>query len=135
MTDIVKQDNLKLAIGAIVAGCFALSLGDALIKQQSASFVLWQIFVVRSAILRKEISPGMRISAVLMAWGPPAYVEPFGTSKTPRELWVYHSMSFHGEDPRDYEVLVERKKVSSVEAYGEGEVTQVKTAQIGRAHV
>jgi drug/metabolite transporter (DMT)-like permease len=51
MTDIVKQDNLKIAIGAIVAGCFALSLGDALIKQQSASFVLWQIFVVRSAIL------------------------------------------------------------------------------------
>ena len=46
-----RPDNLKIAIGAIVAGCFALSLGDALIKQESASFVLWQIFVVRSAIL------------------------------------------------------------------------------------
>jgi drug/metabolite transporter (DMT)-like permease len=45
-----KPDNLKLAIGAIVAACFALSLGDALIKQQSVSFVLWQIFVVRSSI-------------------------------------------------------------------------------------
>ena len=42
-----KADNLKLAVGAIVAGCFALSLGDALIKQHSASFVLWQIFLVR----------------------------------------------------------------------------------------
>ena len=51
MSDTAKPDNLKIAIIAIVAGCFALSLGDALIKQQSASFVLWQIFVVRSAIL------------------------------------------------------------------------------------
>jgi len=45
-----QPDNLKLAIGAIVAACFALSLGDALIKQQSVSFALWQIFVMRSAI-------------------------------------------------------------------------------------
>jgi drug/metabolite transporter (DMT)-like permease len=51
MHETPKPDNLKIAIGAIVAGCFALSLGDALIKQESASFVLWQIFVVRSAIL------------------------------------------------------------------------------------
>jgi drug/metabolite transporter (DMT)-like permease len=50
MTEIVKQDNLKLAIGAIVAGVFALSLGDALIKQQSSSFLLWQIFLMRSLI-------------------------------------------------------------------------------------
>lgn len=46
-----KPDNLKLAIGAIAAGCFALALGDALIKQQSATFGLWQIFVLRSALL------------------------------------------------------------------------------------
>jgi drug/metabolite transporter (DMT)-like permease len=45
-----QPDNLRLAIGAILAACFVLSLGDALIKQQSVSFVLWQIFVVRSAI-------------------------------------------------------------------------------------
>jgi len=45
-----QPDNLKLAIGAIASACFALSLGDALIKQQSVSFALWQIFVVRSAI-------------------------------------------------------------------------------------
>ncbi|MCP4471318.1 MAG: DMT family transporter [Gammaproteobacteria bacterium] len=50
MPETPKQDNLKLAVGAIVAGCFALSLGDALIKQYSTSFVLWQIFVVRSLI-------------------------------------------------------------------------------------
>ena len=45
-----NRDNRKLAIGAILAACLALSLGDALIKQSSASFVIWQIFVVRSAI-------------------------------------------------------------------------------------
>jgi len=51
MPEVPKADNLKLAIGAIVLGCFALSLGDALIKQQSASFVLWQIFIMRSVIV------------------------------------------------------------------------------------
>jgi len=45
------RDNLKLAVGAILGGCFALSLGDALIKQQSASFVIWQIFLMRSLIV------------------------------------------------------------------------------------
>lgn len=43
-------DNVKLAVIAIVFTEFALSLGDALIKQNSANFTLWQIFVVRSAI-------------------------------------------------------------------------------------
>lgn len=43
-------DNVKLAVIAIVFTEFALSLGDALIKQISANFTLWQIFVVRSAI-------------------------------------------------------------------------------------
>ena len=45
-----SRDNLKLAIMAILTACFSLSLGDALIKQQSASFVIWQIFVMRSLI-------------------------------------------------------------------------------------
>ena len=44
------RDNLKLAMAAILAAAIALSLGDALIKQQSASFVLWQIFLMRSLI-------------------------------------------------------------------------------------
>jgi len=44
------SDNLKLAVPAILIGVFALSLGDALIKQQSAAFSLWQIFVMRSLI-------------------------------------------------------------------------------------
>lgn len=43
-------DNLKVAISAIVFTVFALSLGDALIKQISADFPLWQIFVIRTLI-------------------------------------------------------------------------------------
>jgi drug/metabolite transporter (DMT)-like permease len=45
-----RPDNLKFAIGAILFGCFALSLGDALVKQQSATFGLWQIFLMRSLL-------------------------------------------------------------------------------------
>ncbi len=43
-------DNIKLAVFAILLTVFALSLGDALIKQISADFPLWQIFVLRSII-------------------------------------------------------------------------------------
>lgn len=45
-----KPDRVGLAIAVIVFTVLALSLGDALIKQVSAEFVLWQIFVVRSAL-------------------------------------------------------------------------------------
>ena len=43
-------DNLRLAVSAIIFTVFALSLGDAVIKQISAAFPLWQVFVVRSVI-------------------------------------------------------------------------------------
>lgn len=49
-TPLTRPDNLPLAIGTIVVTVFALSLGDALIKLASGNFVIWQIFVVRSAI-------------------------------------------------------------------------------------
>lgn len=45
-----NRDNLAIAISAVLVACLSLSLGDSLIKQQSASFVIWQIFLVRSAI-------------------------------------------------------------------------------------
>lgn len=44
------QDNIKLAVSAIVLAVFSLSLGDALIKHISVSFTLWQIFVLRSLL-------------------------------------------------------------------------------------
>ena len=43
-------DNVRLAVAVILATDLALSLGDAAIKQISADFVLWQIFVIRSII-------------------------------------------------------------------------------------
>ncbi len=45
-----RSDNIPLAVGVIVVTVFALSLGDALIKLTSNQFVIWQIFVIRSAI-------------------------------------------------------------------------------------
>ena len=44
------RDNIALAVAVILGTNLALSLGDAAIKQVSASFVLWQIFVIRSSI-------------------------------------------------------------------------------------
>lgn len=46
-----KADNLPLAISAIIFTVLALSLGDALIKLTSGNFVIWQIFVLRSALV------------------------------------------------------------------------------------
>lgn len=45
-----KHDNIALAVGAILFTVCALSLGDALIKQISTRFVIWQIFVLRSVL-------------------------------------------------------------------------------------
>jgi drug/metabolite transporter (DMT)-like permease len=45
-----KSDNLALAIGAILSSVFALSLGNAIIKQVSVDFTLWQIFIARSVL-------------------------------------------------------------------------------------
>ena len=45
-----EGDNIRLAVFAIVFTVLALSLGDALIKQVSAAFPIWQIFVVRSLL-------------------------------------------------------------------------------------
>jgi len=44
-------DNIPLAVGVIILTVLALSLGDALIKLTSGSFVIWQIFVIRSLIV------------------------------------------------------------------------------------
>ncbi len=46
----INGDNIRLAIFAIICGVLALSLGDAMIKQFSGEFALWQIFVLRSLI-------------------------------------------------------------------------------------
>ena len=43
-----RPDNIALAVSVIILTVLALSLGDALIKMTSGSFVIWQIFVVRS---------------------------------------------------------------------------------------
>lgn len=42
---------MPLAVGTIIFTVLALSLGDALIKLTSGGFVIWQIFVIRSAVV------------------------------------------------------------------------------------
>ncbi len=46
----LKPNNLKLAIFSVVFAVFALSFGDAVIKNMSLRFTLWQIYVIRSVI-------------------------------------------------------------------------------------
>lgn len=46
----MRTDNIPLAVTTIIFTVLALSLGDALIKMTSGNFVVWQIFVLRSAI-------------------------------------------------------------------------------------
>lgn len=46
-----RGDNIPLAVSVIILTVLALSLGDALIKLTSGSFVIWQIFVLRSLIV------------------------------------------------------------------------------------
>ena len=41
---------MTTAIGAILMSVFALSAGDAIIKLTSASFPIWQIYVLRSLL-------------------------------------------------------------------------------------
>ena len=45
-----KRDNPKLAVGVILLAVLTLAVGDALIKDVSTRLVLWQIFVLRSAV-------------------------------------------------------------------------------------
>jgi len=50
-TALTASDNPRLAVVVIIATVFALALGDAMIKGTSATFTLWQIFVLRSVVV------------------------------------------------------------------------------------
>ncbi len=64
------HDNLRLAVAAILITSFALSLGDALIKQESSAFPLWQIFVMRSVIATPFLVYFIRIRTSTMSIMP-----------------------------------------------------------------
>ena len=67
-----RPDNLPLAIGALCFTVFALSLGDAFIKQFSAGFGLWQLFVIRSCIALPVL--------IMVAWRYAPRLRPLSTS-------------------------------------------------------
>lgn len=45
-----RGDRIPLAVSVIILTVLVLSLGDAVIKMTSGSFVIWQVFVIRSLI-------------------------------------------------------------------------------------
>ena len=70
MSESARADNPQLAIATITVACLGLSLGDALIKQQSAEFVLWQIFALRSAIVLPFLLGLLLLRYDRSAWRP-----------------------------------------------------------------
>lgn len=64
------DDNVGLAVAVILGTNLALSLGDAAIKQISADFVLWQIFVVRSVIAIPLLIAVMRLRSRAASFAP-----------------------------------------------------------------
>jgi drug/metabolite transporter (DMT)-like permease len=71
-----QSDSLLRAISAIVIAALALSLGDAVIKSISVSFPLWQLYVLRSAIVLPVLlvfirtrEPETRIFLLSPGWG------------------------------------------------------------------
>ena len=70
-----RTDNFKLAVFSIIFAVLALSMGDAVIKYFSASFSLWQIYVVRSLIAApiliaviKFREPTLSLKPVSISW-------------------------------------------------------------------
>ncbi|GAB5471635.1 MAG: DMT family transporter [Rhodospirillales bacterium] len=65
-----KFDSPARAVGAILVAVFALSLGDALIKQMSTGFVLWQVFVIRSALAIPFLLSAIRLRSASTSFLP-----------------------------------------------------------------
>lgn len=70
-----RSDNTKLAVFSIIFAVLILSIGDAVVKYISASFSLWQIYVVRSLIavpiliaVIKIREPALSLKPVSINW-------------------------------------------------------------------
>jgi drug/metabolite transporter (DMT)-like permease len=63
-------DNVRFAVAVILVTNLALSLGDAAIKQFSADFVLWQIFVLRSVVAIPVLIAILRLGYPGVAFAP-----------------------------------------------------------------
>ena len=85
------SDNLTLAVPAILIGVFALSLGDALIKQQSATFSLWQIFIMRSLIATPFLIYFIRIRTCAM----PVMPDQFGWTALRSLILVFMWVAYY----------------------------------------
>lgn len=83
-----RHDNLTLAVVTIVFTVFALSLGDAVIKQISANFPLWQIFVLRSLLALPILLLALRVRRVPVSLIPVALWWTIARSLMLVTMWV-----------------------------------------------
>lgn len=88
-----RKDNLPLAVGVIIVTVLALSLGDALIKMTSSNFVIWQIFVIRSAIAIPCLLLYMATTARASLQTPVALVWTMLRSFLLMSMWVSYYIS------------------------------------------
>ncbi len=88
-----SKDNIFLAVAAIIVAVLALSLGDALIKSMSGNFVLWQIFVVRSALVLPVLIAGLWVWARGALTIPPALGWTLCRSFLMAGMWVAYYLA------------------------------------------
>lgn len=88
-----RSDNIPLAVGTIIFTVLALSLGDALIKLTSGNFVIWQIFVTRSAIAVPCLVVYMLIGARASLRFPASLVWTIVRSLLLVSMWVSYYIS------------------------------------------
>lgn len=88
-----KSDNIPMAVAVILVTVLALSLGDALIKKSSASFVLWQIFVLRSMIAIPVLLAVMRFRYASVPLKPYAVGWTAARSLMLTSMWITYYAS------------------------------------------
>lgn len=88
-----RPDNIPLAVGVIVVTVLALSLGDALFKMTSSSFVIWQIFVICSVIAIPCLALFMALTARASLQIPDAVGWTILRSLLLMSMWVSYYVS------------------------------------------
>ncbi|RLQ88274.1 DMT family transporter [Notoacmeibacter ruber] len=86
-------DNLPLAVAVIIFTVFGLSLGDALIKLTSGDFVIWQIFVLRSALALPALLAAVLIVRPDLLQRPPALIWTAIRSLMLVAMWICYYLS------------------------------------------
>ncbi|WP_226804042.1 DMT family transporter [Amylibacter sp. SFDW26] len=90
MKQTTLPDRTRFAVMVIVFTVFALSLGDALIKNSSANLVLWQIFVLRSCLIIPLLFGILRMKYSTVGIIPTAFIWTLIRSLMLSFMWVIY---------------------------------------------